>query len=59
MIDLNNLDMDNLPRTKEFWLEIQQRQKDAGILYPVVVTDEYVYANFISEFFGMGMKLEG
>ncbi len=58
MTDLNTiLEKDELPRNKEFWLEMNQRLKAVG-LPRLIVTDEYVYKDELHQFLGIGYKLE-
>ena len=58
---MTNLDevlkSDELPRNKEFWLELNERLKAVG-LPQLIITDNAVYKDALHEFLGIGYLLE-
>ena len=58
---MTNLDevlkSDELPRNKDFWLELNERLKAVG-LPQLIITDNAVYKDALHEFLGIGYLLE-
>ena len=51
------LNAKELPRNKEFWLEVNERLKAVG-LPQLIITDNAVYKDQLHAFLGIGYEIE-
>lgn len=58
MTDLDKvLESNELPRKREYWLEVNERLKAIG-LPQLIITDNAVYKDALHKFLGIGYLLE-
>jgi len=59
---MTNLDevlkADELPKNREFWLELNERLAEVG-MRPLIVTKNAVFIDRLHEILGIGYEIEG